>query len=87
MVKFQRPPSDKEKERLAEKFIEGAARPSAAQKSEKSKKGVIFLRVPQSLIEDLERIHNLTGYKPNTFCMHAIIEAVKEKLKQIEREK
>jgi len=82
--KFQRPPlTEKEKEKLAQKFIDGAPRSSPVSKEEK---GVIFMRVPRSLIDDLERLYNLTGYKPNTFCYHAIVEAVKEKLKQIERE-
>jgi len=90
---FQRPPqrqplSQKEKERLAENFIEGAARstPLELEKGEKEKKEVIFLRVPKSLHDDLERIYKLTGYKKNVFCLHAIIEAVREKLKQVERE-
>lgn len=90
MSKFQRPPlSDREKEQAAQNFIEGAARSSPMEQKKKvatENKKVIFLRVPQSLYDDLERIHEKTGYKPNTFCLHAIIEAVKEKLKQIERD-
>jgi hypothetical protein len=87
MSKFQRPPlSDKEKERLAENFIEGAARPSPINKNEKEKKEIIFLRIPKSLHDDLERICNLTGYKKNMFCLQAILEAARDKLKQIERE-
>lgn len=86
MSKFQKPPlTPKEKERLAENFIEGAAR-SVPPKKDDEKKEVIFLRIPKSLHDDLERIYELTGYKKNTFCLHAIMEAVKEKLKQIERE-
>jgi len=43
MSKFQRPPlSQKEKERLAENFIEGAARSSPIEKKEKEKKEIIF---------------------------------------------
>ncbi len=85
---FQRPPlSPKEKERLAENFIEGAARTTPIEKNTvKEKKEVIFLRIPRILHDDLERIYRLTGYKKNIFCLHAIMEAVKEKLKQIERE-
>jgi hypothetical protein len=86
---FQRPPlTQKEKERLAENFIEGAARstPLGLEKGEKEKKEVIFLRVSKSLHDDLERIYKLTGYKKNIFCMQAIIEAVRDKLKQIERD-
>lgn len=90
---FQRPPqrsplSEKERERLAENFIDGAARssPLGLEKKEKREKEVIFLRVPKSLHDDLERIYKLTGYKKNVFCLSAIIEAVREKLKQIERE-
>jgi hypothetical protein len=87
MSKFQRPPlSEKEKERLAESFIEGAARSSPIEKSEKEKKEIIFLRIPRSLHDDLERICNLTGYKKNMFCLQAILEATRDKLKQIERE-
>ena len=82
--KFQRPPlTPKEKEKLAEKFMDGAPRSSPVSKEEK---GVIFMRVPRTVIDDLDRIYNLTGYKPNAFCFHAIVEAIKEKLKQIERE-
>lgn len=86
MSKFQRPPlSQKEKERLAENFIDGAARSSPIEK-EKEKKEIIFLRIPKSLHDDLERICNLTGYKKNMFCLQAILEAARDKLKQIERE-
>jgi len=87
MSKFQRPPlSQKEKERLAENFIEGAARSSPIEKKEKEKKEIIFLRIPKSLHDDLERICNLTGYKKNMFCLQAILEAARDKLRQIERE-
>jgi hypothetical protein len=87
MSKFQRPPlTQKEKERLAENFIEGAARLSPIEKKEKEKKEIIFLRIPKSLHDDLERICNLTGYKKNMFCLQAILEAARDKLKQIERE-
>jgi hypothetical protein len=87
MSKFQRPPlSQKEKERLAENFIEGAARSSPIEKNEKEKKEIIFLRIPRSLHDDLERICNLTGYKKNMFCLQVILEAARDKLKQIERE-
>lgn len=88
MSKFKRPPlTPKEREQLADNFIDSAARTTPSEKrSEKEKRGVIFLRVPQALIDDLDRIHKLTGYKPNTYCLHIIIEAVREKLKQIERE-
>jgi hypothetical protein len=73
MSKFQRPPlSQKEKERLAENFIEGAARSSPIEKNEKEKKEIIFLRIPRSLHDDLERICNLTGYKKNMFCLQVI---------------
>jgi len=87
---FKRPPqrlplSQKEKERLAEDFIDGAARPTPLDLKTR-KKEVIFLRIPKSLHDDLERIHTLTGYKKNIFCLQAIIEAVREKLKQVERE-
>jgi hypothetical protein len=82
---FQKPPlSPAEKERLANNIIDNArATPS---KNTKEKKEVIFLRIPQTLHDDLERIYKLTGYKKNVFCLHAIIEAAKEKLRQIERE-
>lgn len=90
MVKFLRPPlSDSEKEKLAEKFVDGAARLSSVDKplnGKKEPKEAIFLRVPKSLADDLDRIYKFTGYKKNVFCLHAIMEAVKEKLKQIERE-
>jgi hypothetical protein len=87
MAKFQKPPlSQKEKDRLAENFIEGAARSSPIEKKENGKKEIIFLRIPKSLHDDLERICNLTGYKKNMFCLQAILEAARDKLKQIERE-
>jgi hypothetical protein len=82
---FQRPPlSPKEKERLADSIIDNARATPANDAQEK--KGVLFLRVPQSLCDDLDRIYKLTGYKKNVFCLHAIIEAAKDKLKQIERD-
>lgn len=82
---FQKPPlSPKEKERLANNIINNAR--ATPTREEEGKKEVIFLRIPRSLHDDLERIYKLTGYKKNTFCLHAIIEAVKDKLKQIERD-
>ena len=90
MTKFQRPPvalSEKEKQRIADEFIEGAARSSSVDKPKKDgKKAALFLRIPQNLEDDLQRIERLTGFKKNTFCLLAILEAVKDKLKQIERE-
>lgn len=87
MSKFQRPPlTPKEKERLAENFIEGAARSYPTEKKEKEKKEVIFLRIPKSLHDDLERICDLTGYKKNMFCLQAILEAARDKLRQVERD-
>lgn len=93
MSKFQRRPTllnDKERESFAEAFIEGAPRSSPMPKREKLRskieKGVIFLRVPQQLIDDLARIEELTGYKPNPFCFMVINEAVKNKLRELERE-
>lgn len=84
MSKFQKPPlSTQEKERLANNIIENAR---AMPEKRGVKKEVIFLRIPQTLHDDLERISTLTGYKKNIFCLHAIIEATKEKLKQIERD-
>lgn len=82
---FQKPPLTlKEKERLANSIIDNARATPA--RNDKEKKEVIFLRIPQSLHDDLERICKLTGYKKNAFCLHTIIEAVKDKLKQIERD-
>jgi hypothetical protein len=82
---FQKPPlSPQEKERLANSIIDNAR--ATPNKNEKEKKEVIFLRIPKTLHDDLERIYKLTGYKKNIFCLHAIIEATKEKLKQIERD-
>jgi hypothetical protein len=92
MSKFERPPTiltEKEKERAAEKFIDGAARTSsfdAPKRKRGERKGVIYMRVPQTLIDDLQRIEQFTGYTPNMFCFHAIAEAVSEKLKKIERD-
>lgn len=88
MSKFQRPPlTQKEKDQMAENFIEGAARSSPIGKKEIEKKEIIFLRIPKSLHDDLERICNLTGYKKNMFCLQAILEAARDKLRQIERER
>lgn len=92
MSKFQKAPlTDKEKERFAEDFIEGAARSSNIDKIDKGKKEkektvALLLRIPKSLLNNLERIEHLTGHKKTDFCRHAIVEAVREKLKQIERD-
>ena len=87
MSKFQRPPlTDREKERAAERFIDGAARSSPSQGKRRERKGVIFMRVPQSMIEDLKRIEEFTGYTPNMFCFQAIAEAIADKLKMLERD-
>jgi uncharacterized protein (DUF1778 family) len=68
------------------KYFCNAARSSPIEKKEKEKKEIIFLRIPKSLHDNLERICDLTGYKKNMFCLQAILEAAKDKLKQIERE-
>lgn len=91
MAKFQRPPmTDKEKERFADSFMDSAPRssPEAKKDSKKNRKGrgVIYLRCAQSLIDDLLRIEELTGYKHTMFCLQAITEATREKLKVLERD-
>ncbi len=87
MSKFQRPPlTEKEKEKAAQRFINGAARTSPTTNKKGEPRGVIFLRVPQTLIDDLKRIEQLTGYTPNMFCFQAIAEAITDKMKMLERE-
>jgi len=90
MTNIKPPPTnfltEREKERLANKFLEGAPRISKERTTSSEKKEVIFLRIPSTVNNDLQRICNLTGYKKNMFCLQAIIEAVNDKLKQIERE-
>jgi hypothetical protein len=84
MSKFQRPLlTPKEKENLEESFINGAAR-SSYSKPEKEKTEALFLRISKSLSNDLEKVSKLTGYKNNMFCLQAIIEATRDKLKDIE---
>jgi light-regulated signal transduction histidine kinase (bacteriophytochrome) len=81
MTKLQRPPMPKaEKEKLSEKFVNAAA------KSNHNKPQYIYFRISHELQNDLEKIHNLTGFKKNAFCLYAITQAVREKLKSIEKE-
>lgn len=79
------PLTEKEKKRGMEEFVEGAARSSP--KSDKKEKSVpLFIRIPKSLARDLSRLESLTGLKKNTFIVISLMDAAKEKLKEIERE-
>jgi hypothetical protein len=92
MSRLKRPPplapltdEDKQKDKLADKFIEGAAGATSNQKEE-PKRSVLYLRIPLSLEDGLKRIEEKTGCKKNVFCLVTLLSAVEEKLKLIERD-
>lgn len=91
--KFAKPPSltQEEKERRAETFINLAKdSPSKSQtqahKPQKEQSRPLFLRVPQSLWDDIHGIMAVTGLSKNAICLELLRPAIKKKLKELREE-
>lgn len=93
MSKFKPPSSlsdlakEKEKEKAADRFISGASRVSAGAVNQSTAKKGIYLRLPDSIHDGLARIEALTDIKKNIFIQLVLQEAIKTKLRELERDK
>lgn len=91
--KFSKPPLTKEeKEKKVEAFLNLAddsniqPKPLKPQKPQKEPTKAILLRLPQSLLEEVQEIAALTGLSMNAVCMELLRPAVKKKLKELKEE-
>ena len=85
---FTKPPlSQKEKEKLEKKFLEGA-NPENQEDSdeeflEEIKTKTILIRAPVSYHKNLLRIRKVTGMTINGVCLELLWPAIKQKLKDL----
>jgi hypothetical protein len=85
---FVKPPlSEKEKEKLEKKFLEGA-NPEAQEEPmeellEKLKTKTIIIRAPISYHQNLIKIRKITGMTINAVCLELLWPAIKQKLKDL----
>jgi len=91
--KFSKPPllTEEEKERRAEAFINLVDdKPIKLQdrnyKVQKEQSKPLFLRVPQSLWEEIHNIMAMTGLSKNAICLELLRPAIKKKLKELKEE-
>jgi len=86
--KFTKTPISKEKERKAEAFLNFEEKPteakSAIPKKEPTKN--LYLRVPNSYWENIQKIMSLTGLSMNSTCLELLRPAIKDKLKELTEE-
>jgi predicted HicB family RNase H-like nuclease len=92
-AKFSKPPlTDEEKEKKLEAFInlsEGSAEHKEEQKKTRPKKEKVkplYLRVPESLWEDIHEIMALTGLSMNAICLELLRPEIKQKLKDLKED-
>ena len=86
---FTKPPlSQKEKEKLEKKFLEGA-NPDAQEEHdaedpiEEIKTKTIIIRAPASYHKNLLKIRKVTGMTINGICLELLWPAIKQKLKDL----
>lgn len=85
---FTKPPlSQKEKEKLEKKFMEGA-NPDAQEEHEEEpleeiKTKTIIIRAPVSYHQNLLKIRKVTGMTINGVCLELLWPAIKQKLKDL----
>ena len=90
--KFSKPPmSNKEKEKKAEAFINFSIEPTksghtSATKLVKEKVKPLYLRVPESLWDDIQEIIARTGLSMNAICLDLLRAEIKKKLKDLRGE-
>lgn len=85
---FTKPPlSQKEREKLEKKFLEGAAYPDAQEEQEEQpeeiKTKTIIIRAPSSYHKNLLKIRKVTGMTINGICLELLWPAIKQKLKDL----
>lgn len=97
--KFTKPPmTDDEREKRAEAFVNLSEAPYSTKKKQdvieesikkpkvrrtKEKVKPLFLRVPESLCDDIDEMVAITGLTKNAICLQLLRPAVKEKLKEL----
>lgn len=91
--KFAKPPllTQEEKEKRAEAFMNLADNDHAkslpqTRKLQKEQSKPLFLRIPQSLWEDIHSIMAVTGLSKNAICLELLRPAIKKKLKELKEE-
>ena len=92
-AKFSKPPlTDEEKEKKLEAFInllEGPTKHKEEQKKTRPKKEKVrplYLRVPESLWEDIHEIMARTGLSMNAICLELLRPEVRQKLKNLKED-
>lgn len=87
--KFSKTPAIKDElEKKAEAFINSTnsdpdKKTSASWKLKKEKTKPVYLRVPESLWEDIHEVMARTGISMNAICLDLLRPAIKDKLKDL----
>ena len=85
---FIKPPlSQKEREKLEKKFLEGASQDVQEENEEElleeMKTKTIIIRAPISYHKNLLKIRKVTGITINGICLELLWSAIKQKLKEL----
>jgi len=85
---FTKPPlSQKEREKLEKKFLEGANHNTQEEYEDESieeiKTKAIIIRAPVSYHKNLQKIRKVTGMTINGICLELLWPAIKQKLKDL----
>ena len=88
---FSRPPLTPEEKKIKEKeFLSfDKTKPeqtTSIKKREKEPVKAIFIRAPESYLEDIHEIVNLTGLTMNAVCLELLRPAIKRKLKELKED-
>lgn len=82
---FARPPiNEHEKEMRAKKFLSGATNAGDDPEERDVRKVAVTLRIPEYYVQDIDRIHRLTGQTKNAIYIEILRNAIKNKLKELE---
>lgn len=87
--KLSKPPlTDAEREKKLEAFINLSDTPTdketiTIEKPKKEKNKPLYLRVPESLWEDIHEITTRTGLSMNAICLDLLRPEIKRKLKEL----
>ncbi|HRH92433.1 MAG TPA: hypothetical protein PLW01_11025 [Agitococcus sp.] len=83
--KFSKAPVTLEdKEKLATKFME--ASDSTQKTAVKQKAKPLYLRVPESFLNNIKEICNITGLSQNAICLDILRPAIKKRLQELKDE-
>ena len=88
--KFTKPPlTDEEREKKLEAFISSSDFPeknNAKKRPKKEKAKPVYIRVPESLWEDIHDVMARTGLSMNAICLEILRPGVKKRLKELNEE-